>query len=262
MANDFSGDANLVARYKCDSVSPLDDSVGGNDATTVFVTLDSSDYKEGSGSVDFEKDSNAYAYVQDGNLDADFPGKGGTGNTTISVCAWAKIESIPADASPDLKYRNICGKWKESSNERSWHFAFRADSGTASYIMARIGWNGGASGENLAHAIVWSIGRWYHVAWTYDGSTKAWRVRVWDDTAQAVTETTGTATNTMSPDTADFDIGRLLETNNCEMDGKIDELLIFKDVLTSTEIDSIRKGIYPSLGVGPKIHHYQMAGGL
>jgi hypothetical protein len=70
----------------------------------------------------------------------------------------------------------------------------------------------------------------------------------------------------MSVDTEALVIGRGMShlTPVNYWDGLLDEIVIFNDVLTANEIDSIRMGIYPTApGKAPiKLHHYKMAGGL
>jgi hypothetical protein len=266
MANDFSGDSNCQALYNFESGAMSTDS-SGNSETLTWVAgpnTDTTNYKQGSASADLESGSNHYAYRADGNLNANFPGKGGTAKTTFSVCCWVRIESYPIDGNPDWATRTICGKTRNVSSERSWYVALNRETDESPWRwIGYIGYNGGASEEPWAYDHQWQTGIWYHVGYTYDGSTKAWKIRVWDDNAGSlVGEGSGTTTNTMSPDTANFEVGKTESGVTLEMDGNLDELVIFDDVLTSAEIDAIRMGQYPSVGGSVKLHHYKMAGGL
>ena len=106
MANDFSGDANCVALWRYESGALDVDSIGGNDLTAsgIFPTANTTDYKEGAGSADFEKGSFQYLRRNDVNLDAGFPLKSGDANKKISVCSWFQMESTGTQMGLFTKY--------------------------------------------------------------------------------------------------------------------------------------------------------------
>jgi len=72
---------------------------------------------------------------------------------------------------------------------------------------------------------------------TFNGDTGAYRIRIWDDGAQAILGTDKTGTKANVPDIGSSDVN--LGYNN---DGLLDEMAVFNDVLTSNEIDQIRQG--------------------
>jgi len=107
-----------------------------------------------------------------------------------------------------------------------------------------IGYNGGASEEQVyASGPVMAQDKWYHCAYTYDGSSKAWKIRVWDEDAGTVTETTGTMVQTMNIESQTFYMDSDA-SSQWPTKGNMDEVVIFNDVLTSDEIDQIRLGTY------------------
>jgi hypothetical protein len=234
--NDFSGDANCVALWKYDNAAT--DSKGGNDLTPVNTpTYDSGDKKEGTHSTDLEHDSTQYFTITDGDLDAGFPGKSGTGEQSFSICCWVKPESIPSG----VWHAPVC-KSNVASDIMSYAIVLQNDG----KINLFIGYNGGADFDYLPFDTALSTGIWYHVAVTYDSSDNGMKIRIWDDNAGSLLDSnkTDTAAGDMSPDSAPLEIGRWDGSDARTFDGKIDEVVIFKDVLTDDEIDEIRAGTY------------------
>jgi len=231
-AYDFSGDPNCVALWKFDNNAL--DSKGGNDLTEVNTpTYDAATKREGTHSIDFEEASAQYCYITDADLDAGFPGKNGTSEQSFSICFWVKFETVN-------DYRGLVAKYNGDTNERSYLITLW----NASKLRFRIGYNGGASSSNIDFDTAFSTGKWYHCAVVYNASDNGMKIRIWDDYAGTLLDNnkTGTAAGDMSPDTGDFAVG-LLDTDHADLyhtDGKMDEVVIFKDVLSDAEIDEIR----------------------
>jgi len=227
MANDFSGDPNCVALWKFDN-----DGKGGNDLTEVgSPSYDSGDKKEGTHCIDLEKDSTQYCTIADGDLDTGFPGKSGTSEQSFSVCCWIKPESLGS-------WQGIISKFSASYKTfllRLW------SAGTVDFIIA---YSGGTT--SLKFDTDLSTGIWYHIGITYDASDNSMKIRVWDDNAGALLDSNkeGTAGGDMAPNAGALEVGRFYETDADTFDGKIDEVVFFKDVLSDAEIDQIRAGAY------------------
>jgi hypothetical protein len=234
MANDFSGDSNCVALFKFDNNA--NDSKGGNDLTAVnSPSYDSSDKKEGTHCIDLEKASTQYGTIADGDLDAGFPGKSGTSEQSFSICLWVKAESLAASA-------GLIDKYLTGSNERTFQLILNS----SCKPFFAIGYNGGASSSSIVFGTALSTSIWYHIGVVYDASDNSMKIRVWDDNAGALLDSNaaGTADGDMSPDSAPFEIGRAYGLDSYAFDGKIDEVVVFKDALTDSEIDQIRAGSY------------------
>jgi hypothetical protein len=233
--NNFSDDSNCVALFRFDNNA--NDAKGGNDLTAVNTpTYDSGDKKEGSHSADLERDSTQYFAIADGDLDAGFPGKSGTSEQSFTICLWCKPESLASSM-------GLVDKYLTGTNQRSYQLLLNS-----SYKpFFAVGYNGGASGSNITFNTALSTGIWYHIAVVYDASDNSMKIRVWDDNAGALLDSnaTGTADGDMSPDSAPLEVGRAYGLDSYVLDGKIDEVVIFKDVLSDNEIDQIRQGIYP-----------------
>lgn len=236
MANDFSGDPNCVALWKFDNNA--NDAKGGNDLTPVnSPAYDSGDKKEGTHSADLEHGSTQYFSIADAALDAGFPGKSGASEQSFSICCWVKPETIPVGV-----WYSLVGKSNVASSEISYAIVLQND-GKINFF---IGYNGGASYTMLVFDTALSAGIWYHIAIVYDSSDNSMKIRIWDDNAGALLDSNkeGTAGGDFSPDSAPLEIGRWDEKDARTFDGKIDEVVICKDVLTDVEIDQIRAGSY------------------
>ena len=236
MANDFSADSNCVAEYRFEDGALDVDSKGSNTLTKVFkCDVDTSDYKQGAASID--RADNSDIYLDDADMSSDFPLKYGTTNKTISVTLWVKWDAAPVSA------------------DRIWAKAYWPDDKISLYVYAResfynfryvLGYNNGAAYEVLYTGSVAVSGRWYHIGFTYDDTDKSWKFVVWDDTAQSkVDNASGTAENNISLTEAEMAIGQE-GTNLYEINAHFDEVVIFKDVLSTQEIDDIRQGNYPA----------------
>jgi hypothetical protein len=236
--NDFTDDSDVVALWKFNN-NP-NDSKGNNDLTAVnSPTYDNSDRREGLYSTDLEHGSQQYLYRADADLDAGFPGKSGTSEQSFSICCWVKLVSI----GDPLDY-GVVTKYIATGNKRTWALVIRP---STPYPRFLIGYNSGANATTLTFDTALSTGIWYHIAVVYDASDNGMKIRVWDDNAGALLDDNkeGTAGGDMPPSDAPLEVGRYMTDNSYCFDGKIDEVVIFKDVLTDDKIDQIRQGIYP-----------------
>jgi len=233
MANDFTGDTNCVALWSLDNGALTTDSIGGNTLTdNNTVGTDTVNYKEGDASADFEFDNDEYLSITNANLDSGFPIKsGGTG--TFSLTFWYKAESQSNYAALVSKYDN--------NAQRS--FFIRDNNGTLEFY---IGYNSGGSAELLDDSHSLSTGVWYHIGATFKNSDKSWQLRVYEE-GSGTTTYSGTATNNIFLSGAPFAIGAWFSSGSPTpyyLDGLVDEVVVFDDILSIGEIDQIRQGTY------------------
>lgn len=239
MANDFSGDSNCKALWRFENGALTTDSQGGNTLTPVNSPVaDLGDFQEGLASVDLELSEEDYFYIDDADLDAGFPLKNGDANKKISVCFWVKYESLSGAA-----WNVVFGKME--SGKRSIAIAVNISD---QFVFA-LGYGGGASWEFEIHSTAIVIGRWYHVGFTYQDSNKSFKFRIWDDFAGSLlggAEVTGNTANNINVEDARVQIGAGYFAAAQEwVDGLIDEVVVFDDILTSAQINAIRQGGYP-----------------
>lgn len=244
MANYFGDDTDCVALWKHESGGLPDDSIGGNDFTNTDVTADTTNYKEGAASGDYNG-STGYQYIADVNCDAGFPMKSGDTGKVISVCMWVRPHGTITSG-----YDGLIGKWG-GAGARCWSIHLR---GLAGGPYAGWYWssNGTAYESGECTGIKLTANNWYHIGATYTDSTKAWRVRVWDDTGSTVYDNDSTGSNAIALNTQDLELGRGVSID--DFDGNIDEVVVFKRALSTVDIDKIRQGTFgvtPS--AGPKL---------
>lgn len=235
-ANDFSGDGNCKALWRFENGALTADSKGTNTLTAVNTPVaDTVNFKEGAASVDLENSETDYFSITDAALDAGFPLKNGDANKKISLAFWCKIESLPTSSYYWVIYDKGVG-----TNVRSFMISIYPTT-----FSIQIGYNGGANWEVINHGTQPQTARWYHVGVTFQDSDKAYKIRIWDDTAGALlggAEVTGTSTNNINVEDGALTIG--FSTAAYSFDGLLDEIVVFDDILTSAEIDQIRSGTY------------------
>jgi hypothetical protein len=240
--NDFASDTSCVALWRFESGKLTADSIGTNTLTNQGVTVNTANTKEAAGAADFEMDEQDYLSIADASLSEKFPFKGGDATKNISVCAWVRLESLPKA----YDYYAVCSKWSEMDNQRSFRLYITNDGARCHFILS-IGHFGGHAVDNLElSTLKVQAGRWYHVGVTYRDSDLSYRLRVWDDTDGTVVETTGHTTYQTDTTDAPWQISRLVGWQGPAgyFDGLMDEMVVFNSVLTATEIDQIRQGIY------------------
>lgn len=238
MANNVSVDSNCKVQWRFESGALTTDSKGGNDLSSSGSPSANTDvYKEGSASLQLDTETDDNLYITDTNLDAGVPFKSGDTNKKMSVCFWVRMDSLPVSES----YTRYC-LTKDTVGQRSFNIKFTRSSGDTK-LRFTVSANGTGWAADLIHGSAIEVGKWYFVCITYQASDGAYRLHIWDDTAQNTlgTDLTGTTIEIFAG-TANLQIG--YDSAPANMDGQLDEMLIFDDVLTTDEIDQIRAGIY------------------
>jgi hypothetical protein len=89
-----------------------------------------------------------------------------------------------------------------------------------------------------------TTGRWYHLAVTFDNTNRAYHIRAWDDQAAALLgDATGTTDDYVTINTLPVRLGANASASRT-FNGRLDEVVVFNDLLTSTQVDQIRQGTY------------------
>lgn len=230
MPNDFSGDSNCKAVWNMESGALTTDSKGTNTLTNSGFSEDTVNYKQGACSGKSVRSESDMMYRSNANLNSGFPLKSGETNYTFSFTFWFKC-TVGV-----INYQNILSL--SNANQFSVR-VFVCANVVAFYISS----NGTVWTHSFWHDSVIVINRWYHVGITYNNSDAGGRIRIWDDTAQAIlgVDKTGTL---FQPNigTSDFEIG--MNSTDQALDGNLDEVVAFNDVLSVAEIDAIRAGTY------------------
>jgi hypothetical protein len=226
--NIFSGNANVEAVYRFEN--NLQDSQGTNHLTGVNSPgYEADNPLEGFYSLSLASASQQYAYINHVNLDYTFPS-----TFTILLRFMYKTSSV-------LQY--FFTKYDVGENQRTIGIGlgyFTGDRRVAVYH----GYNSGVSYENISHDSVLTVGVNYAVAYSYDNSTKAYRIRVWNmDTGAVVgTDKTGNHTNTISLTESPVRIGA--RDGASYFNGDIDEVVIAAEVWSTGDMDAYFNSTY------------------
>jgi len=239
MANDFTCDPHCVALYRFESGALTVDSKDGNTLTAYNNPIaDTVDFREGAASVQLVKASSQYFARTDPDLNSGFPCKFGETNRSFTFCFWILPGAISSNAYIISKSADGGG----AAYKQSYRIYLSADTKKITLLLVK---DGTYSGSVFTHnsELTCDGAHWYHVAVSHDASNGGIRIRIWDDTAQAIlgTDRTDTFAYTLNVGDADFCIGKLI---TYYVDGNLDEVVVFNRVLSTDVIDLIRQGKY------------------
>jgi hypothetical protein len=234
-----SAEGTCVAQWQMETGALTTDTLNIQPALSTFGSpaADGTNFREGLYSVSFDG-SNAL-YLTDANLAAGFPLKTGDSNLKGTYCFWFRCTTSPGGST--MNYM-IC-KWNWAGNALSIGAAIYASSNTF-----RVSWGYG-TGQNQE---VWdpftiTLNQWYHVGMAFDGVAKTTKLRIWNVTAQTVTNYSKTWNSVMrAANSSPFIIGSETITSG-GFKGQIDEVLVFNGPLYDPAIDSIRQSAYAGL---------------
>jgi len=236
--NNFSQDPSCKALWLMDDGGLLTDTIGTNTLVDHGGVAQSVDCKVGVKCGSFG--SGTWLGRDDADLGIGFPLKASDTVKNISVCFWCK-RSSKAEYSVFSK-----------SNYATGAILDIAIANADEKLQILLGYNSGSSYQTIKHGLVMGLATWYHVGVTYEDSTKAYRMRVWDDTASICWDTAGTASNNINVEASNISVGSDGD-GGYEFEGLIDEVVIFNDILTVDEIDEIRRGVYGVATVGVQL---------
>ena len=168
-------------------------------------------------SADFEASNSEYFSI----TDASQTGLDITGDMTVE--AWVKFEALPTSGTS----MEIATKYG-AAGQRSYRLIVENQSGSQ-----KIGMVTSANGTDVSTGFIdasLQVGEWTHLVWVYDASAGQLEAFV-----NAVSVGTASGLNTsLHNGTADFRIGRY--EGGSYLDGKLDDVRVWSDVRTSTEI--------------------------
>jgi pre-peptidase/concanavalin A-like lectin/glucanase superfamily protein len=239
VGNNFTADPSCKALWRFEPGALTTDSIGTNTLSTEFVpVVDAADRKEGDGSVDL---TNGSFVIADASLSTGFPLKSGDTNKDISVAFWMKAPYGQTSATGGVIY----GKGGDYA-KYSFNVAFSETSGAGSgTIDVHTGTSGGIGHDTMRTGWLIQRDQWYHVAVTYEdqGTFGNVRIRIYDPSDDTVHEVVDTTSESINVSDGDVTIGTYRYSNQTYV-GLVDELVVFNDVLTPTEVDLIRQSSY------------------
>lgn len=233
-----AADADCQAWWRLeDGALEADSSGKGNTLSNNGVTASTADLKEGAACGAWAVAAWASMGIESADLSEGYPFRPESSNRVISICFWMKLASLPGPGNYFYAYVKWLSVWVIVYND-----------GAGVFISLVSWYDGGGNYEIAQHESSVSAGVWYHVGVTYDGSTGAYRIHMWDDGAGQILRSDRIGAFSHVPD---------VDTNNVSIgyayDGLLDDYLVFSRVLSVEEIDSIRKQTFGSRG---KAHWY------
>ena len=223
---------NLVSFWGMDETS-----AGGSAVTRMDSTASNNDLTDvntvpsGSGLVnngaDLERSSSEHLSITDGSQ----TGLDITGD--LSIVLWVKFESF--DTTESQNYDPLVSKFIASGGQRAYLFRVTGTGSNLNFMKSRDGSNSAGELENTQVSWSPSTGVFYHVAMSYNNSTKT--VKFFVNGSQIGTDQTFTNADIFNS-TAPLYIGRQ-ESDGVYLDGIIDEVGIWNRALSGAEIAEI-----------------------
>ncbi len=199
------------------------------------IVTTSADAKQGSASLDFEKDDHEFLFLPESLLPTTSPLHSGTTNYSFSTTQWVKPESI-------MGTNQWAYIWSKNSSLTSLRYGY---SDRVQYSLQMTGTDQYIPSDDIV-----AINKWYFIATTYDGATKAARLYVWDDTAASETvNTTADFSAGGNPEmlAGDWVYGTIYDCSSpaaWDLDGLLDEATLWNKALSIEEIREIRGATY------------------
>lgn len=236
----WQNDANCIAAWLFNDGAITTDSKNSNTLTsngTPSVNTTAGEFKEGTGSLDVNG-STDWMSITDTNLHADYPLKSTDTNKKISVALWVKFDTLGL-------YECFYSKYEAVAGGRS--IALGIETSRFWWALGHNSTSGGTQTANIETNVTVGTGKWYHFAFTYDDADKSVNTRIYDLTADTAYSQNWTSGDNIYVNTQPVTVGKV---GSGYIDGRIDEVLVFNDVLTSGEIDIIREDRKSALCVG------------
>lgn len=241
-ANTFTaGENGCVAAWLFESATLNEDATTNNydltAAGTPSADTDVGDFQQGASSAYFDGATDYYTLAE-AALSAGYPLQQGSATKNMTIAAWIKVDTLPASGNYGVVYS------KYTASADTVDYAVYTDAG-GTRMRWRVGYNGGSNWETEeimeAEVYGWiTADTWYHVALTWNDATKAW-IAYRNGAALANATCTNAAYNTES---SAVGIGGRSDGTSL-LTGWLDEVVLFNQVLTPTQIGYLYDGTYP-----------------
>lgn len=230
MANNFSSDSRCKALWRFESGALTADSKGANTLTLINSPVaDTVNYKEGTASLKVDTSGGRkYATINNSNLDAGFPLKVGDTVKKITICGWVRPTSVSNPHCP------FCFGTYGGSLPLGMYYS-------STWGELRPIYNGDLKDANFNV----NSGYWYHFALVVDGVAGTAYLRVYNTCDSKVYTWSQSNLGTMNLADVPLSIGAGSNGWACEDVAPCDEMVVFNDLLSNTEIDAIRNGVFP-----------------
>ena len=238
-AVDYSQDANCVfaARMNGDATGDVVDSGSTNDLA-VFAGHPNTSTTVPSGYSGNSRQFLRTATDEGADADAGSTEFDITGD--LSMVAWVHLQELPSVVGADGV---ILSKYDDTGQKRSWRML--TDTGTDTFKFTCSA-SPGSGNTALKNTTAFATGTWYHVAMVHDNTGNQMKLYV-----DGVNTTNTTHSGGLSSETPEFTIGRQNASDANGIKMLIDEVGIFNDILTPTEVGNIMtNGLFGDNGSG------------
>jgi len=243
--NNFTTDQNCVAVWNLEPGALTADSIGTNTLSTDGSVIESNtvDFVQGDGAGQWMVSNKPTMFIADDDLDADFPLKRNGMNRNISVCFWVKFDDLSQSK------HVLWAKFGDTRSQRSL-MIYAARVAGRYHLRVAKGYFWGTGQETVTEGNVGlETDRWYHVAVTWNNTSKTANLTLWDDSVLTEYTESAVMTYTISVTDAHVELGTYDGTDGTPdgpsaLRGTLDEVAVFNDVLTDNEIELIRQGTY------------------
>jgi hypothetical protein len=163
-----------------------------------------------------------------------FPLKSGDTNKKITVCTWVRPENT-------TNWGYIYSKGFRGASAEELSYILYISGGR---VSLELGTGDGTTYEGGQHSSQLSLDIWYFICASYDDSTRAYRIRIWDDNAGAIlgTDKTGTISSTLYVGSKPVSIGSGYSGYHY-FDGRLDKMMVFNNSLNTTYMDEVRTAV-------------------
>ena len=245
-ANDFTTDSDVVAHWRFEAAGEgVDETDYSHDLSDYFdkfsIDTDEGDFMEGAGSAYTPGDASQALYRTDAGLHSDFPFENSNSEGDYSICFWINFDAVVEGQCAISKYH-----W--SGDQRSFAVSF-LDNGSADFtLQITHGYNTGASAENIdfdTDGLDMAATTWYHVGIAYTAADNTLDMRICEDGETAKLDINETFSNTIwLGSTEDWCIGSTSGKSDSKFAGHIDELVVWKRVISTDEMAAVQAGTF------------------
>lgn len=213
----------LVAYWKLDETSGSRADSAGSNTLADNNTVTSGTGKQGNAAL-FTLANSEYLSISDNTALS-------MGNRNVSFNVWVKMNSKPAGNA------SILAKWNYSGGTREYNIGYDGTADRFQFSVTSDGTNG-TLGQAVANNFGSpSTGVWYNIHASYNAATDTLSIAVNDGTPNTASYSAG-----ILDSTSQFNLGAMNNGGDLWWDGYIDEVGIWKRILTSTEITFLYNG--------------------
>jgi hypothetical protein len=233
MANDFTGDSSCKALWRFEEGAINEDSIGGNDFYFDYPLEipqeDTTVYNEGACSAKCEAyDLDPFEADEGYELDAGFPCQSGSAEKKFSFAAWVRLDASPK--AYQLDYNNAL-----FTKFRTFECFIAQDNPYEDDGIHLIVYRSSTLWEQFSILEEIPRGTWLHIGVAIDGDNQTYLIRYFD--GNSVQTKSGALTGTLYLSDRTFEVGDGLT-------GNLDEAVVFGEVKTADDFDSIRAGTF------------------